>query len=64
MFDTHRFVQHLDDRSQAIGGAGGRGQQMTLIGMILIDAIDQIQRAMGGCSNNNLFHALVEIVLQ
>ena len=66
MHDAHLFMQHLDYRRQAVGRARGRGKQVMLRRVVftIVDAIDDIQRAIDRRSDDDLFHALVEIDLQ
>ena len=66
MHDTDLLVYYLDYGRQTVGGAGGRCQQVVLgrIVQVVIDTVDDIQRALGRCRHDDLLHLLVEIGLQ
>ena len=66
MHDADLLVYHLDHRRQAVGGAGGRRDQMVLgrVVQVVIDAVHDVQCAFGRCSNNDLLYPLIEIGLQ
>ena len=57
LFDAHRIVQHLGHRHQAVGGAGGVGDDGVFPGqLVVIDAIDhgQVGILAGGADQHAL----------
>ena len=66
MYDADFFMHRFDHGGQAVGGAGCRCHQVMLrrIVQVVVDTVDNIQRALGGRRNDDLFHALIEVGLQ
>ncbi len=66
--DADRLVHHLDHRREAVGGAGGRGQQPVPRGIVemVVDADDDVERAvvLDRRGDDDALHAAVEIALQ
>ena len=66
--DADRLVNHLHHRREAVGGAGGRGQQPVprRVVELVVDADDDVER---GCvldrrRDDDALHAAIEIGLQ
>ena len=64
--DTDALMHHLDHRGQAVGGAGGRGDQMVDGGVIavIVDPVDDVERTLGRGGDDDLLHPLIEIGLK
>ena len=64
--DADLLVHDLDHRCKAVGGTRGGRDQMMYVGIVqvMIDAIDDIQRAFGRCCHHDFFYALIEVGLQ
>ena len=66
MLDTDLLLHHLDDGCKAVGRAGCGCYEVICCRIIpvVVDAVDDVQRTLGRCGNDNLLHALIEIGLQ
>ena len=68
MADAEVLVDHLDHRSQAIGGTGGSGNDAVLgwIEQLLVDTHHHVQCAflLHGRADHNPLHALIQVSLQ
>src|SRR5882762_3539714 len=61
------FVNHVDDWSEAICGAGGGGDEMVLVGIIqmIVHAHDDVQSALlDRRRDDHFFHAGLEVKLE
>jgi hypothetical protein len=55
--DADGVVQHLGDRRQAVGGAGGVGDDLVILGqLVVVDAVDD--REVGAVGRRRDQHAL------